>query len=115
MLPLPILFPENDVVESERIRGLGRAVRSRAKRRVGWQGWANARVRSMNEIFGKTATSAMQLLSLSRIGSAYRGTSAADCNSTAEAFKEMVSNRVPSRSLPDPGAKMPDGSALLEH
>ena len=38
LLPLPIPFPENEVVESERIRGLSRAVRSRVKRRVGWQG-----------------------------------------------------------------------------
>ena len=45
------------MVESERIRGLSQAVRSRVKRRVGWQGWANAGVRGMNEIFGKTAAS----------------------------------------------------------
>ena len=57
LLPLPVPFPENEVVESERIRGLSRAVRSRVKRRVGWQGWANAGVRSMDEIVGKTATS----------------------------------------------------------
>ena len=55
-LPLPIPFPENEVEKSERMRGLGRAVRSRVKRRVGGQGWANAGVRSMNGIFGKTAT-----------------------------------------------------------
>ena len=74
LLPLQIHLPENEEVESERLRGLSRAVRSRVKRRVGWQGWANAGVRSMNEIFGKTATSeaggrpsAMQLSSLSRI------------------------------------------------
>ena len=42
LLPLPIPVLENEVVESERIRGLSRAVRSRVKRRVGWQGWANA-------------------------------------------------------------------------
>ena len=57
LLPLPIPFAENEVEESERMRGQSRAVRSRVKRRVGWQGWANAGVRSMNEIFGKTATS----------------------------------------------------------
>ena len=80
LLPLPIPFPENEVVKSERIRGLSRAVRSRVKRRVGWQGWANAGVRIVNEIFGKTATSeaggrpsAMQLPSLSQICDAYRG------------------------------------------
>ena len=68
LLPLPIPYPENDVVRSERIRGLSRAVRSRVKRRVGW---TNAGVRNLNEIFGKTATSeaggqpsAMQLSSL---------------------------------------------------
>ena len=38
LLPLPIPFRENEVAESERIRGLSRAVRSLA----GWQGWANA-------------------------------------------------------------------------
>ena len=80
LLPLPIPFPENEVVESERIRGLSRAVRSRVMRRVGWQGWANAGVRSVNEIFSKTATSeaggrpsTMQLSSLPRICDAYRG------------------------------------------
>ena len=89
-LPLPIPFPENEVVKSERIRGLSGAVRSHVKRRVGWQGWANAGVRSMNEIFGKTATSeasgrpsAMQLLSLSRICSAFQEVSAAECKSAA--------------------------------
>ena len=96
LLPLPIPFPEKEVVESERIRGLSRAVRSRVKRRVGWQGWANAGVRSMNEIFGKTAASeaggrpsTMQLSSLSRICDAYRVIRAAECNSTAEAFKAL--------------------------
>ena len=74
LLPLPIPFPEREVVGSERTRGLSRAVRSRVKRRVGWQGWANAGVRSMDEICDKTATSeagsrpsAMHLSSLSRI------------------------------------------------
>ena len=33
-------------MESERLRGLSRAVRSRVTRRVGWQGWAAAGVRS---------------------------------------------------------------------
>ena len=134
LLPLPFPFPENEVVESERIRGLSRAVRSRVKRRVGWQGWANAGVRGMNEIFGKTAASeargrpsAMQLSSLSRIWDAFRGISAADCNSNAEAFKALcgslpgyTGNGVKQAtfkegldSLPDPGAKMADGAALL--
>ena len=54
LFPLPIPFPGNEVVKSERIRGLSGAVRSRVKRRVGWQGCAKAGVRSMNEIFGKT-------------------------------------------------------------
>ena len=69
LLPLPIPFPGNEVVKSERMRGLSRSARSRVKRRVGWQGWANGAVRSMNEIFSKTATaevggrpSAMQTL-----------------------------------------------------
>ena len=57
LLPLPIPFPLNEVVESDRIRGLSRAVRSRVKRRLGWQGWANAGVRSMNEIFSKRSPS----------------------------------------------------------
>ena len=80
LLPLPIPFLENEVVESERIRGLSRAVRSRVMRRVGWQGYANAGVRSVNEIFSKTATSeargrpsTMQFSSLQRICDAYRG------------------------------------------
>ena len=96
VLPLPIPFPEHEVVESERLRGLSPAVRSRVKRRVGWQGRANAVVRSVNEIFGKTATSeaggrpsTMQLSSLSRICDAHREISAAECNSTAEAFKAL--------------------------
>ena len=88
----------------------------------------------MNEIFGKPATSeawgrssAMQLSSLSRIYDAYQGISAADCNSTVKAFKALCGS-VPGYtrngvkqatfkeglvSLPDPGAKMADGSALL--
>ena len=83
-------------MESERIRGLSRAVRSRVTRRVGWQGWADAGVRSMNEVFVKTATSdargrpsTMQLSSLSRICDACRVISAAECSSTAEAFKAL--------------------------
>ena len=60
------------------MRGLSHSVRSRVKRRVGCQGWANAGVRSMNEIFDNTATS--------------------------EAGGLV--------SLPDPGAKMADCSAL---
>ena len=109
-------------------------MRSRVKRRVGWQGRANAVVRSVNEIFGKTATSeaggrpsTMQLSSLSRICDAHREISAAECNSTAEAFKALCGS-VPGCtgmgvkqatfkeglvSLPDPSAKMVDGSALL--
>ena len=121
LLPLPIPFPENEVVESERIRGLSRAVRLRVKRRVDWQGWANAGVHSTNETPGKTAASdaggrpsALQLSSLSRICDAYRVRSAAECNSAAEALKrfavlclaalEMLSNRPPSRraSFPCP-------------
>ena len=57
LLTLPIPFPEKEVVESDRIRGLSRAVRSRVKKRVGWQGWANALVLSVNEIFSKTLAS----------------------------------------------------------
>ena len=132
LLPLPIPFPENEVEKSERMRGLGRAVRSRVKRRVGGQGWANAGVRSMNGIFSKTATPgvgrlAMQLSSLSRICDAYREIRAAQCSSTAEAFKALccpvlgytekgvkqVTYKEGLVSVPDPGAKMADGSALL--
>ena len=79
LLPLPIPFPENEVVESERIRGLSRTVRLRVKRRVDRQGWANAGVHSTNETPGKTAASdaggrpsAMQLSLPSRIFDAYR-------------------------------------------
>ena len=104
------------------------------KRRVGWQGRANAGVHSMHEIFGKTPASeaggrpsAMQLSSLSRICDAYREISVAECNSTAEAVKALCGS-VPGYtgngvkqatfkegliSLPDPGAKVADGSALL--
>ena len=96
LLPLPIPFPENEHVESERLRSLRRAVRSRVKRRVGWQGWANAEVRSMNEIYSKTSASeagsrpsSLQLASLSRICSTYQGISAAECKSAAEAFKAL--------------------------
>ena len=118
LLPLPIPFPVYEVVKSERMRGLSRSVKSRVKRRVGWQGWANAGVRLMNEIFGKTATSeargrpsAMQISSLSRICDAYRGISAADCRSVSgytgngvkqATFKEGLV------SLPDLGAEMAD-------
>ena len=35
LLPLPLPFPEKKHVESERIRGLSRAVRPRVKRCVG--------------------------------------------------------------------------------
>ena len=134
LLPLPIPFPKDEVEKSERVRGLSRSVRSRVKRRVGWQGWANAGVCSMNEIFGKTATSeaggrpsAMQLSSLSRNCDAYREISAADCSSAADAFNALCGS-VPDYtgngvkratfkeglvSLPDLGAKMADGSAFL--
>ena len=57
LLPLPIPFPENEEVESEQMRGLSRAVRSRVKRRVGWQGWASAGMRGVNGIFSKTSAS----------------------------------------------------------
>ena len=129
--PLPIPFPENEVVDSEQIRGLSRAVRSRV--RAG-QGWANAGVHSMNEIFSKTSAleagsrpSEMQLTSLSRICDACREICAVECNSAAEAVKALCGS-VPGYtgngvkqatfnegliSLPDRGAKMADGSALL--
>ena len=78
LLPLPFPFPENALGESERTRGLSRAEVA----------WANAGVRSTNEIFGKTAVSeaggrpsATQLSSLSRICDACRGISAAECKS----------------------------------
>ena len=79
LLPSPIPFTDNEKAESERLRGLSRAVRSRVSRRVGWQDWANAGVRSMNEIFSRTSTSeagsrpsAMQLNSLDQICNYYR-------------------------------------------
>ena len=80
-------------METERLRSHSRAVRSRVVGRVGWQGWANDGVRS---IYSKTSASeagsrasSLQLASLSRICSAYQGTSAAECKSAAEAFKAL--------------------------
>ena len=82
LLPLPILFPENEHVESERLR-------SRVMRRVGWQGWANDGVRNLNEIYSMASASeagsrpsSLQLSSLSQICDAYRVISAAECDST---------------------------------
>ena len=46
LLPQPLAFPENEHVESEHLRCLSRAVRSRVVRRVGGRGWANDEVRS---------------------------------------------------------------------
>ena len=57
LLPLLVPFPENEHVESEHLRSLSRAVRSRVVRRLGCQGWANDGVRSMNEIYSKTSAS----------------------------------------------------------
>ena len=74
LLPLPIPFSDSEVVESERLRELSRSVRSRVKRRLGWQSWTNAGVRSLSEIFGRASASeagirpsSMQLNSLDRI------------------------------------------------
>ena len=126
LLPLPIPFPENEHVDSERLRS-SRAVRSRVMRRVGWQGWTNDWVRNLNETYSKTSASeagsrpsSLQLCSLSQICDAYRGIIAAECNSAAEAFKALCGS-VPGYtgdgveqatfkeglvSLPDPCAKM---------
>ena len=100
-------------------------------RRVGWQGWANDGVRSMNEIHSKTSASeagsrpsSLQLTSLSRICSAYQGKSDAECKSAAEAFKALcgsapgytgnggkqVTFEEGLVSLPDPCSKMADGA-----
>ena len=122
------------MVESEQIRGLCRAVRSRIMRRVGWQGWANGGVRSMSDIYTKTSaseagsrSSSLQLSSLSRTRSAYQGTSTAESNSAAKVFKALCGS-VPGYtdngvkqatfkeglvSLPDPCSKMADGADLL--
>ena len=96
LLPPPLPFPENEHVESEHLRCLSRAVRSRVVRRLGCQGWANDGVRSMNEIYSKTSaseagsgSSSLQLASLSRICSPYQEVSAAECKSAAEAFKAL--------------------------
>ena len=126
LLPLPITFPENE--------HLSRAVRSRVARRMGWQGWANDGVRSMNEIHSKTSASEagsrpslLQLTSLSRICSAYQGISTAECKSAVEAFKALcgsapgnTGNGVKQAtfkeglvSLSDPCSKMADGADLL--
>ena len=134
LIPLPVPFPENEHVESEHLRSLSRAVRSRVVRRVGWQGWANDGVRSMNEIYSKTSaseagsrSSSLQLASLSRICSVYQDVSAAECKSAAEAFKALCGS-VPGYtdsgvkqatfkeglvSLTDPCSKMADGADLL--
>ena len=119
LLPLPLPFLENEHVESEHLRCLSRAVRSRVVRRVGWQGWANDGVRSMNEIYSKTSaseagswSSSPQPASLSRICSAYEGVSAAECKSARKPSKRfavlcldtptVVSNRPPSRRVSFP-------------
>ena len=135
LLPLPIPFPKNEVVESERIRELSRAVRSRVKRRVGWQGWANAGVRSINEIFGKTASSegqesavydaALFFVTNLRCLSGdrrcrvqfFRGSLQSALRFSAWLHWESVSNRLLSMRasfpLSDPGAKMANCSSLL--
>ncbi len=101
---------------------------------MGWQGWANDAVRSMNEICSKTSasqarsrSSSLQLASLSRICSVYQEESDAECKSAAEAFKALCGS-VPGYtdsgvkqatfkeglvSLPDPCSKMADGADLL--
>ena len=91
LLPLPLPFPENEHVESEYLRSLSRAARSRVVRRVGWQGWAKDGVRSTSEIYSKTSaseagsrSSSLQPASLSRICSAYQGTSAAECRGSLQ-------------------------------
>ena len=92
--------------------------------RDAWAGKAGPTVRSMNEIYSKTSASkarcrpsSLQLSSSSRICSANREISAAECKSAAAKpskrfaalrldTSEMVSNRPPSRRvsfpLPDP-------------
>ena len=59
-------------------------------RRVGWQGWANDGVRSMNEIYEgrEPVVFASTRLFLFRICSAYLGISAAECKSAAD-FKAI--------------------------
>ena len=91
-------------------------------------------VRSMNEIFCKTAASevggrpsSMQFTSLSRICNAYQRISAAECKSAEEAFNALCRS-VPRYtdsgvkqatfkeglvSLPDPCSKMADGADLV--
>ena len=127
LLPLPTPFPENEEVESEWMRGLSRAVRSRVKRRVGWQGWANAGVRSMNDVFKEVGRlrcnsplchefvmlirgQALSNAILPRKPSKRFAVPVPGCtgNGVKQAtFKDVLV------SLPDPGAKMADGSALL--
>ena len=135
LLPLPIPFPENEVVESERMRCLSRAVRLRVKRRVDWQGWANAGVHSTNEVFRQDSgfgcrRSAVCNATLIAVTNLRRLSGEKRCRMQflprkllkrfavlCLAALEMLSNRPPFKeglvSLPDPGAKMADGSALL--
>ena len=108
LLPLPIPFPENEAVESERIRGLSRAVSSPVKRRVGWQGWANAGVPSMSEIFGKTSTSTMQPLFFVTNLRCLSG----DKRCRVQVYSGSLRSAEGLVSLPDPGARIADGSAL---
>ena len=94
LLPLPVPFPDKEKSESERLRGLSRAVSSWVNRRVACHDWANAGVRSMNEIFSRTSaseagsrSSAMQLNSL-------------QCLSVGQSCRtvELASGKLPYRS-----------------
>ena len=71
-LPLPTPFLDDDVVESERLHWLSRAVRSRVKGRVDWQSCVCLQCSSTL---------------LNQICNSHQGTSAAECNNAAEASK----------------------------
>ena len=128
-------FPDNEKAEGERCRGLSRAVRSRVNRRVGWQDWANAGVRSMNDdLQAERLRRRPEVVRLrcstilwTNFAMLIVVVSAVECNNAAEAFK-MLCSSVPGYTgngvkqatykdglvaLPDPGGRMADGSALL--
>ena len=125
LLPPPLPFPENEHVESEHLRSLSRAGRSRVVRRLGCQGWANDQ-QDVGLGGRKRVVFASTRLFVS-ICSAYQEVSAAECMSAAEAFKALCGS-VPGNtdrgvkqatfkeglvSLPDPSSKMADGADLL--
>ena len=93
--------------QTYRVRCLSRAVRSRVKRRVGWQCWANAGVCSMNEISRKTAASEAGSPP-SAMQNAYQEKALPIATMPRKFSMRFKEGHV---SLPNPGATMADGSA----